>query len=246
MNRVIEEISRTRTPVGAAGAVIPLNSEVSAHEGEFLYDMVKKSPKARKTLEVGCAEGLSTLHICDALKGREGAQHYVIDPFQMSQWHGAGVRALERAGLRQYATLIEERSEVALPKLLAQHENTFDLVFIDGWHTFDHTLIDCFYSLRLLAVGGLLVIDDCDMASVGKAVAYLSQYPCLRRIGDVTDYPQNALLRGLCHIARYTPISLDHRHKLPLTLRKLVRRPNMVALEKTCTDVRGWNWYAPF
>jgi len=246
VNPVIEEIYRTRTTIAADGAVIPLHSEVSPDEGAFLAQLIGKSADIRKTLEVGCASGLSTLHICEALRGRDGARHYAIDPFQRGQWRGAGLRALERAQLRDYVELLEERSELALPKLLHAHESSFDLIFIDGWHTFDHTLLDCFYSLRLLRVGGILVVDDCDMSSVGKAISYLGRYPCLRRIGQVTAYPANPVLRSLCQLAAHTPITLDQRHRLPLTLRKLVRRPNMVAMEKVCSDLRQWNWYEPF
>ena len=246
MNPVIEELYKTRTTIAVDGAVIPLHSEVSPHEGAFLSTLISQGPDIRKTLEIGCASGLSSLHICEALRGRTGAQHYIIDPFQMNQWRGAGVKALERACLREYAVLVESKSEVALPRLLEEHEGSFDLVFIDGWHTFDHTLLDCFYSLRLLRVGGYLVVDDCDMASVGKAVSYVSQYPCLRRVGHVTDYPANVLLRGLCQLAARAPLSLDRRHKLPLTLRKLVRRPNMIGFEKISSDIRQWNWYASF
>lgn len=246
MNAVIEEIYKTRTTVAADGAVIRLNSEISAHEGAFLAEHVRRSAKVRKTLEVGCAYGLSALHICDALKGRPGARHYVIDPFQMVQWRGAGLKALERAGLRELVTLVEARSEIALPRLLEKHEGTFDLIFIDGWHTFDHTLLDCFYALRLLSVGGMLLIDDCDMASVGKAVAYLAKYPCLRKVGEVIDYPSNPFLRQLCRIGRHAPLSIDRRSKLPSALRKLVRRPNLIAFQKTASDKRDWDWYASF
>jgi predicted O-methyltransferase YrrM len=246
MNSVIEEIYKTRQTVGADGVVMALHSEVSPDEGALLSELVRRTPRITKTLEIGCATGLSTLHICDALKDRPGARHYAIDPFQMQQWHGAGVKALERAGLRHCVELIESKSEVALPQLLTAHENTFDLVFIDGWHTFDHTLIDCFYSLRLLGVGGYLAIDDCDMASVGKVVSYLRRYPCLRQVAEHTDYPQNPVLNALCHITRFTPITLSMRHHLPEPLQKLVRRPNMIVFEKTCTDMRSWNWYASF
>ena len=48
-----------------------------------------------------------------------------------------------------------------------------DLVFIDGWHTFDYTLVDAFYANELLRVGGYLVIDDAQHSGVAKCVRYI-------------------------------------------------------------------------
>jgi predicted O-methyltransferase YrrM len=46
---------------------------------------------------------------------------------------------------------------------LLERNEKFDLAFIDGWHTFDHTLLDAFLSYRMLNIGGLLIIDDVQM-----------------------------------------------------------------------------------
>ena len=45
-----------------------------------------------------------------------------------------------------------------MPKFL--NMKPFDFIFIDGWHTFDYTLVDMFYADRLLRIGGYLLIDD--------------------------------------------------------------------------------------
>ena len=37
---------------------------------------------------------------------------------------------------------------------------SLDFIFIDGWHTFDYTLVDFFYSDLLLKIGGIIIIDD--------------------------------------------------------------------------------------
>jgi hypothetical protein len=55
----------------AAGNEYALSSEVDSEEGDN---------SITKTLEVGYAFGLSSLHICEALRNGPGASHLIIDP----------------------------------------------------------------------------------------------------------------------------------------------------------------------
>lgn len=245
MNNIIEELLATRKTVTPEGKEIRLHSEISAREGKFLYDHVKALKGVQKTLEVGCAYGISALHICEALKDHPGSKHFMIDPFQSKGWENAGVHALRRAGFANFE-LIEELSEIALPALLKEHEGTFDFIFIDGWHTFDHTLLDCFYATRLLKVGGVLVVDDYDSAPIAKVVKYLLSYPCYRKKAQYTDYPEDPLIKAACAMASLVPVSLNMRYKLPRNLRRLIRRPNIISLEKIMADERKSNWYKGF
>jgi hypothetical protein len=47
------------------------------------------------------------------------------------------------------------------------------LSFVDGWHTFDYTLIDFFYGDKLLRIGCYIVIDDALHQGVEKTLKYL-------------------------------------------------------------------------
>ena len=140
------------------------------------------------------------LHICAALRGRKGVSHTIIDPYQYTSepsgksWDGAGIAGLERAGF-DFFHLLEMRSEFALPKLLEQGENQLDLIFIDGWHTFDHTLLDCFYATRLLRIGGILILDDVRRPSIKSVVKFLKSYPCYEEIGHVGEPPPPSRFR---------------------------------------------------
>jgi hypothetical protein len=69
--------------------------------------------------------------------------------------------------------LIEKPSYEGLPEVLKKNKNTFDFIFIDGWHTFDYTLVDFFYSNLLLKVGGTIIIDDALHNGVSAFVKYL-------------------------------------------------------------------------
>lgn len=245
MQAIIEEIQASQRVTGKSGMVHPLHSAIDPEEGLFLERIVGADSSVRRTLEVGCAYGLSSLHICKGLQGRSGARHTILDPFQNSQWDGAGIRNLEEAGV-DYFDWIEELSEVALPRLLEEREGTYDLVFVDGWHTLDHTLLDCFYATRLLRTGGYLVVDDMLLPPVRRAVNYVTRYPCYRTFGFLsgTQSPTlklrllRALFGTLPALRDGTLLHPDLEHRLfgDRTLR-------MLALQKVCADTRNWDWY---
>lgn len=64
------------------------------------------------------------------------------------------------AGLKQeYGdrfTFISQRSEIALPKL----KGKFDLIYIDGDHFYEGVRTDILNSQKLLAKGGVILVDD--------------------------------------------------------------------------------------
>src|SRR6186713_3312224 len=117
MKHIIERIYAAGTVAGPNGQVHSLHSAIDSHEGEFLWSMIHSDPAIRNTLEIGCAYGLSSLHICAATQGRNGASHTIIDPFQNTQWGGIGIKHLKEAGV-DYFKLIQVKSEFALPRLL--------------------------------------------------------------------------------------------------------------------------------
>jgi predicted O-methyltransferase YrrM len=242
---IIRRIYERGTVTGSSGKVQPLHSAIDAREGAFLKRIVLSDPSVRKTLEVGCAFGLSSLHICLATVDRLGADHTIIDPEQNKSWDGVGIKNLESAGI-DFFHLIEAKSEFALPQLLEEDEGEFDLVFIDGWHTFDHTLLDCFYATRLLRVGGYLVIDDLDWASVSRAVAFLRCYPCYQVFDEVADVsPPSWKQTVLRVILAPVPRRVLNRLLNPALYRRLFERRSarMIALKKISEDNRGWDWH---
>lgn len=245
MNDLIDTIYRDYEVEDAAGNRYPLNSHIDRSEGRFLVDFIRSRSDVVRTLEVGCAYGLSSLHITEALRGRAGAEHIIVDAFQTEMWKGIGVHYLKQAGI-DFFELIEELSELALPSLLLTRPESFDMIFIDGWHTFDHTLLDLFYANRLVRVGGYIIVDDCTLPSVAKAVDYIANYPCYRIVGG-PPLPGKPRLRGRLAravpkrvAARIVPRNFYDRH----FARTLF--PTMVALQKVAPDQREWTWFEPF
>jgi predicted O-methyltransferase YrrM len=245
---IIDEIYRTGVVHDASGNEYKLSSEVASVEGDYLYRLISSDSSVTKTLEVGCAFGLSSLHICEALRSRPEASHTIIDPRQMDVWHGVGVTHLERAGIDFYS-LISEPSELALPNLLRSQPEGFDFVFIDGWHTFDQTMLDIFYANRLVREGGYIVIDDCNWASVSAAVSYYVNYPAYELLRKpaltartwrlrVARAGRTALPPGVAHMV--LPGGIYDR------IYRRMQYPSMVALKKVAKDTRGWAWFKGF
>ena len=248
VDEVIGKIYRTGTVVGQTGKVHELHSAIDPEEGQCLVGVIRDDSTVRKTLEVGCAYGLSSLYICGALSGRVGASHTIIDAWENDPndgWDGAGIRNLREAGIT-FFRLIEKRSEFALPRLLEEGEGTFDFVFIDGWHTFDHTLLDCFYATRLLRVGGYLAIDDVSWLSVGRVVAYLSNYPCYQLYRSVeTDKPRSWRRRIAKNVLAVCPRKAADAILSQNVCRRIFenRLRRLAVLKKTSKDERGWQWH---
>jgi predicted O-methyltransferase YrrM len=247
-NPIIDEIYETRVVRDASGNEYELSSEVDSAEGDYLYRLISSDNSITKTLEVGCAFGLSSLHICEALRNRPGASHLIIDPMQMDDWHGVGVAHLERAGIG-FFNLISKPSELALPDLLRNQPESFDLIFIDGWHTFDQTMLDMFYANRLVRMGGYIVVDDCNWESVAAAVSYYMNYPAYEWLREPAMVARTWRARVAKAGRTLLPARIAHVI-LPTSVHSRIYRrmcyPSMVAFKKVDEDARSWTWFKRF
>jgi predicted O-methyltransferase YrrM len=240
---LIEEIRRKRTVTSADGEKYPIRLHgIDAAEGRFLSEFIARRPGIIRTLEVGCAYGFSSLHITSALAGRKGAHHVIVDPFQSSDWHRIGVTNLDRAGIDFY-NLREEPSELALAQLVKEGEE-FDLVFIDGWHTFDQTLVDMYFANRLIKPGGYIIVDDAVWPSVSKAVSNFANYPCFKVVGGSSVFAVR-----LAHLVAkvFKPFAeVIFPHWLYDYVYRLMKYPTMVAIQKVAEDQRSFRWFRSF
>jgi predicted O-methyltransferase YrrM len=141
-------------------------------QGEALRDLAS-AVSAERTIEVGLALGMSALFLCQAVLPR-GGRHVAIDPFQAESWNGAGLRTLREAGVEEHVDVIEQESQLALPRLVAEGRE-FDFAFVDGDHRFEGVFLDLYFMTRLVMPGGLVVVDDMWMPAVRTAVAYVEK-----------------------------------------------------------------------
>jgi predicted O-methyltransferase YrrM len=232
---VLTEILRSNQVEDAQGIARPLFANMNEAEGELIV-RVFDSVKPDVSLEIGFAYGVSTLFACAALdRNRKPARHIVIDPSQSKLYDGIGLLNVQRAGYAHFVDFVEAASEFALPRLL-EAQNRIQVAIIDGWHTFDHALVDFFYINKMLDVGGVIIFDDVNMPSIARLVAHVTTYPAYRAF-DATPIgrapnPLVALRRRLNGTGRSATHSRDN--------------PSCIAVQKVAPDTRDWDWHADF
>lgn len=177
VNETLQQIFRTEKTLDGEGHEHKFIDGVDPIEGKHMYNLVRDNG-FQNTLEVGLAMGTSALYLCQAIADHgHGGKHIAIDPNQSSQYRSIGVTGVNRAGLTSHFELMEAPSYSALPKLLEEQQcgkrDKFDLIFIDGWHTFDYTLVDFFYADLLLAEHGVILLDDIRHRGPGAVFDYI-------------------------------------------------------------------------
>lgn len=173
MNPLLKEILEEGITRNLSGEPIKVNAQISAKEGELIRKCIT-GIEAEVSVEVGLAFGTSALFICESLLKSPATKHYVIDPFQNyeASYGGIGLNNLRKSGFENIVEFIDKPSQLALPELV-QRGIKADFAFIDGWHTFDHALVDFFFVDRLLRTGGIVILDDTDWPGIRKLASFI-------------------------------------------------------------------------
>ncbi len=85
---VLQQVLESGKVQDRQGRSYALHSHIDAAKGAFLQHWIARVQPAA-ALEIGCAFGISSLYIQEALEGKL-AIHTIIDPQQESEWHGVG------------------------------------------------------------------------------------------------------------------------------------------------------------
>ncbi len=224
MNPVLSNILQTGKVASADGQKIPLHSQLPEREGLLLQSWLEQYRPSR-LLEVGLAYGISSLYICDIVSQWPLRYYHIIDAFQSTEWQGIGRKNLADAGFSHLLTLHEQLSEICLPRFLEQGHR-YDFAFVDGWHTFDHVLLEFFYISRMLDVGGIIIFDDVHLPSLQKLLAYIDGYDCYERLSLPDEFGKS----------------------VPMKVRRMMGLPpaRITGFVKTTEDERSWDWYREF
>ena len=250
MNTLIDEIYQTKIVYGQNGEqVAAFPTSIPQDEGIALYNIVR-SIKARRTLEIGMAYGLSTLYMCQAHQdaGADGGSHVSIDPYQTKWWKSIGLRNLERCGLSDYLEFHESMAHESLPRML-ERGDSYDLIFIDGGHLFDHTMLEFFYADLLIPIGGYVMFDDLWMPSQQAVVSFILNNRDYIWISEFSPPVPNTMTKltqttwkiGAGLLAGHLPVRgpLDTHYGRGSDVRWCV-------LKKVGADQREWNHFCSF
>lgn len=254
MNATLKQIVETGYTKTPEGESLRVHSSISADEGLLLQELIWRF-KPTITLEIGLAFGVSALYICEAMERNNNARHTVIDPHQYKDpwggngWKGVGIYNLRQAGYGSMVDFIELPSYQALPQMERSGQK-IDFAFIDGWHTFDYSLIDFFYIDKMLRVGGVVVLDDADWASIRKLCRYVLMnlaYEVVPLVSSVAPLKRGAFSRTMDRLKGI--LKIGGRFLKPELVRSdqaMGLQGDMVAFRKKSEDIRKWDFHREF
>jgi predicted O-methyltransferase YrrM len=250
VNPILSAILRDQTVESGNGKRLPLRYQISAKQGLFLQESIRAN-RPSTSIEIGCAYGISSLFICEALREVGAKSHTIIDPYQMTLvteessdgYEGIGLLNLEKAGFRDMIDFHAEPSFRCLPRLEASNRH-FDFAFVDGMHTFDYVFADFFYLDKMLPVGGVIVFDDLHYRSIRKVCRYILANLPYEAIGP----DNNRLPTFQCKAV------LSEAARLPVLDRFIWSDGQYLAMRKTGNDLIGdstsstrhWTDYSDF
>lgn len=151
---------------------INANTGIGDDQGKLIQQLITET-NARRTLEVGFAWGFSTSFILERLSQIEDSWHHAIDPFQTKHFDRFGEKVVKHFGFESFSW--SESYSVHELSRLAQKQEKFDLIFIDGGHLFDEILTDFYLSDMLLRDQGLMLFDDTWMSSTKLVCEFVSK-----------------------------------------------------------------------
>lgn len=133
--------------------------------------------KPARTLEVGLAAGASALVFLASHQDNKSIgehPHTAIDAYQSSYCQNAALHLTAEAGLAHYLRIFEDLSCIVLPELL-KNEEEFDVVYVDGSHSFPNVFVDFYYCSQMLALDGIILFDDCSDPNVTKVCSFIDR-----------------------------------------------------------------------
>ena len=185
-SNLVKSYYETTIKKGYGNIEVSFNHEwaIDKDSGEFIFNIViNTSPD--QTLEVGLAQGASTLHFLTALKFIRKGRHTAIDPLQ-SGFSDVGLSEMSRLGLDNRLRFFRERSDIVLPKLRENNE-TFQVCLIDGDHRFDAVFVDFYMIDKVLDIGGFIIFDEAGTGPTEKVISFIKNN--LKNYEFQTDIP---------------------------------------------------------
>ncbi len=129
----------------------------------FIYGVCPK-----RYLEIGTAEGGSAMIVMSAINalGFDDFQGICIDPkFDI-------IPEIKQTLQRQFTFFEQINSLQVMKKAKAQVGGFFDVLLVDGDHTYDYALADIMLAIPFVQPGGYILVDDAGYYQVRDAIQY--------------------------------------------------------------------------
>lgn len=155
---------------------------MAPREGRIVYEFIRDA-KVRDILELGFANGASTMYLAAAVDEVGGGSILTMDNQSARARKPNILDLMAKTGLGNYVTpgFAHASYTWELMKLLERKEPPrFDFVFIDGAHTWETDGLAFFIVDRLLRPGGWILFDDLEwtLGSGGmKDVPWVKELP---------------------------------------------------------------------
>jgi len=169
--RADEETAPIRDVLGAERA--PQRPYCADHQGDFIFRLIAARGYLH-CIQTGFGTGSTALYMLAALRKLGGGEVVSID-WSETSFNEVGRRHLARSGLSEHHDLIEEPSYGVVARFLNEGRR-WDFIFIDGWKTFDYLAFELFAFNRMLADGGAIMFDDCQLPAVRRAISMLKRH----------------------------------------------------------------------
>ena len=168
--------------------------------------------KEMKVLDIGVGKGVSTAlfsSICDK-------EVVGIDPYQTTEHNGSCEMLCVALDIKK--PVIVEKMSIECFNEEALLDEKFDFIFIDGYHTFDATLVDFLIVEDKLKDGGLIAFHDCYYRSKQKVLNFALK----NRDYELLDQKPKAERGLIKRVARCIYHALfKYKTNLPLTIKLL-------------------------
>ena len=176
------ELYGTKSPT-----LIKINPQIGINieEGAIVHQCIRDFG-FKRTLEVGFCYGFSTIWILDALRNKQGASHFAIDPFELRYWHGIGVRQVERLKVSPPFRWEEEYAIHALSDLIRKGEK-FDFIYLCGAQRFDDVMLNFFMTDQLLRPEGIIAFDDLWLDAAKTTLSFITTNRSYKQIAQPSE-----------------------------------------------------------
>jgi predicted O-methyltransferase YrrM len=246
---LLNQIFSEKKVYDAKGNGYELKAHTSKEQCKFLQDIILDI-KPKVGIEVGLAYGISTMAILHAFSQvRNDFKHIVLDPFQ-SDWDYIGIENIKRSGYEERVAYYSDFSDNVLPKLYLQGLK-IQFAYIDSTKVFDVLMVDAYFILKMLDIGGVLVFDDVDFPGIRRLLRYLVQHPSFKIYGTLKREEPSAKKRIAQSLYKHMIASLPFKGKLiPNVDSRTDADLNVdhycIALQKVAEDNRKWDWHINF